>query len=74
MTYHIDARHMLCPLPVLRAQKILKTMSPGDHLEIIGTDPTSIKEFELFQRQQSDFKIAEKNILEKNWQLILIKL
>lgn len=74
MTYYIDARHMLCPLPVLRAQKILKTMSPGDRLEIIGTDPTSIKEFELFQKQQSDFKIAEKNILEKNWQLILIKL
>ena len=72
--YKIDARHMRCPLPVLRAQKILKTMRRNEKLEITGTDPASIKEFEIFQSAQKDFEIHEKIISDDSWQLILIKL
>lgn len=38
----IDARGMLCPLPVLRARKVLLTMSPGQTLLIWATDPMAV--------------------------------
>ncbi|MBB3952986.1 sulfurtransferase TusA family protein [Aureimonas jatrophae] len=35
----LDTSGLKCPLPVIRARKLIKTMSPGTHLKIICTDP-----------------------------------
>jgi tRNA 2-thiouridine synthesizing protein A len=43
-----DAKGMKCPLPVLRARRLLKEMSPGDEIEIEATDPGAPKDFEHF--------------------------
>ena len=37
----IDARGMLCPLPVLKARKALAGMQAGAVLRLIATDPAS---------------------------------
>lgn len=37
----IDARGLLCPLPVLRARKRLLAMIPGAVLRLRATDPAS---------------------------------
>ena len=37
--FQLDCRGLLCPLPVIRTQDRLKTLSAGDVLEIVGTDP-----------------------------------
>lgn len=36
---HLDARRLLCPLPVIRTQDRVKTLAPGDRLEVVCTDP-----------------------------------
>jgi tRNA 2-thiouridine synthesizing protein A len=46
----LDARGMHCPLPVLRAKKLLASMNVGDHLEVLATDSDSVKDFETFTR------------------------
>jgi len=38
-THTVDARRMLCPMPVIRAQNRIKTLAKGDILEVICTDP-----------------------------------
>lgn len=38
----IDARGLLCPLPVLRARKRLMAMAPGQVLRLLATDRASI--------------------------------
>ncbi len=38
-THHLDARHLLCPLPVIRVQDRVKNLAVGDRLEVICTDP-----------------------------------
>lgn len=43
-----DARGMICPVPVLRARKILLSMQPGEKLRVTATDPAAPKDFELF--------------------------
>ena len=37
----IDASGLRCPMPVLKAQKALRSLSPGDRLTLIATDPVS---------------------------------
>jgi len=44
----LDATGLTCPLPVLRARKMLKTLAAGDVLEIHATDPASAKDFPAF--------------------------
>ncbi|WP_373568007.1 sulfurtransferase TusA family protein [Limimaricola sp. G21655-S1] len=38
---HYDARGLICPLPVLKARKILAGMAQGEVLEIICDDPVA---------------------------------
>lgn len=35
----LDARRLLCPLPVIRTQDRIKTLQDGDILTVTGTDP-----------------------------------
>jgi tRNA 2-thiouridine synthesizing protein A len=37
--YELDARRLLCPLPVIRTQNRVQQLAPGDTLEVICTDP-----------------------------------
>lgn len=39
MNHKLDARRLLCPLPVIRLQNRIKELEIGDTLEVIGTDP-----------------------------------
>ena len=40
MSHHqLDARRLLCPMPVIRTQNLVKTLQPGDTLDIVCTDP-----------------------------------
>lgn len=37
----LDARDLLCPLPVLRARKALMTLPAGAILRVLATDPAA---------------------------------
>lgn len=44
----LDARGLICPLPVLKARKLLKSVAPGGALRVLVTDPGAPKDFEHF--------------------------
>ncbi len=46
----LDAKGLNCPLPILKAKKMLNTMEQNETLEILATDPGAIKDFEAFCR------------------------
>ena len=49
MTQHrLDARGLICPLPVLKARKKLLSLAPGDVLVVSVTDAQAPKDFALF--------------------------
>ncbi len=37
--YTLDARRLLCPMPVIRVQQKFADLAPGDILEVHCTDP-----------------------------------
>lgn len=47
----LDATGLLCPLPVLRAQKALRDMAAGELIDVLATDTASVNEFPAFCRQ-----------------------
>ena len=47
-TEQLDAKGLICPLPVLKARRALKPLAAGDMLEVEATDPGSVKDFAHF--------------------------
>jgi tRNA 2-thiouridine synthesizing protein A len=41
-TTKLDLTGLKCPLPALKTRKALKSVSPGDRLEVHCTDPLSV--------------------------------
>lgn len=48
----IDARDLLCPLPVLRLRKALEASAPGTTLRLIATDPAALIDVPHFCTEQ----------------------
>lgn len=46
----LDARRMLCPLPVIKAQNQIKLMSQGEELDVICTDPGALHDIPAWAR------------------------
>lgn len=47
-TRTLDTKGLNCPLPVLKARKAIKDLGPGDTLEVLSTDPSSVEDFDAF--------------------------
>jgi tRNA 2-thiouridine synthesizing protein A len=41
----VDASGLSCPMPILKATQAMKTVASGELVEIIATDPGSVKDF-----------------------------
>lgn len=45
MSMHtLDAKRLLCPMPVIRTQDKIKTLKAGDVLEVVCTDPGALND------------------------------
>jgi len=51
MDAQLDATGLNCPLPILRAKKTLASLESGKELEVLATDPGSVKDFDAFCNQ-----------------------
>jgi len=46
----VDASGLSCPLPILKATQGIKTVASGDLIEVIATDPGSVKDFDAWAK------------------------
>jgi tRNA 2-thiouridine synthesizing protein A len=47
----LDLRDLVCPLPVLRANRTLRGMPAGERLRVLATDAASVNDFKLYCRE-----------------------
>ena len=47
----LDARGLNCPLPILKTRKLINGLDSGQVLEVIASDPGSVKDIESFCNQ-----------------------
>ncbi|MGR3747296.1 sulfurtransferase TusA family protein [Paracoccus sp. R12_2] len=58
----IDARGLLCPLPVLRLRKALAGVAPGTRLRLIATDPMAAVDVPHFCREAGHVMIGVRDL------------
>lgn len=47
----LDARGLFCPMPILKASKMLESLHPGETLEVLADDPAAPSDFVAFSNQ-----------------------
>ncbi len=55
----LDARGLICPLPVLKARKRLKDLEPGAVLRLLTDDPAAVVDVPHFCAEAGHALIAE---------------
>jgi len=48
--YELDARRMLCPMPVIKTQNFVATLKPGDTVEVFCTDHGALNDVPAWSR------------------------
>jgi len=48
--YELEARRMLCPMPVIRTQDKVAELQPGDTLKVVSTDPGALNDIPAWCR------------------------
>ena len=46
----MDARGLSCPMPIVKTAQAIKPLASGDLLEVLATDPGSVKDFAAWSR------------------------
>lgn len=54
----LDVKGMSCPLPVLRANRSLRSMAPGERLRVLATDRAAIADFKAFCQETGHALVA----------------
>jgi tRNA 2-thiouridine synthesizing protein A len=44
----LDVKGLCCPLPVLRANKVLRGMATGEKLRVLATDRAAVADFRAY--------------------------
>jgi tRNA 2-thiouridine synthesizing protein A len=48
--HQLDARNVLCPLPVIRTQNAVQELQKGDRLTVFCTDPGALNDIPTWSR------------------------
>ena len=54
----LDVKGMTCPLPVLRANKVLRGMEPGERLRVLATDRAAVADMQAYCRESGHSLLA----------------
>jgi TusA-related sulfurtransferase len=46
----VDAKGLSCPMPIVKTAQAIKTMTSGQILEVLATDPGSTKDFAAWSK------------------------
>ena len=46
----VDARGLSCPMPIVKTAQAMKTVPSGRLIEVVATDPGSVKDFAAWAR------------------------
>ena len=50
ISQRVDARGLSCPMPIVKTAQAVKTVESGNLIEVLATDPGSVKDFAAWAR------------------------
>jgi tRNA 2-thiouridine synthesizing protein A len=61
ITQQVDARGLNCPMPIVKTAQAMKAVPSGSLLEVLATDPGSVKDFEAWSRTTGN-ELVERSV------------
>lgn len=55
----VDASGLSCPMPILKASQGIKTLASGELMELIATDPGSVKDFDAWAKSTGNALVEQ---------------
>ena len=69
----LDARGLLCPLPVAHARRLLRTLPDGALFEVLGDDPLFLLDMQAFCAQEGHTYLGDRDEPGGGWRVSLRK-
>ena len=67
---HVDARGLSCPMPIVKTAQAMKTVTQGDLLEVLATDPGAVADFAAWSRSTGN-ELVETSIQDGVYRFVL---
>ncbi len=55
----VDAKGLSCPMPIVKTAQAVKTVPAGELIEVLATDPGSVKDFAAWTRSTGNTIIEQ---------------
>jgi len=65
VTKKLDVRGLHCPQPILRTRACLKEMKTGKILQVIATDPGSVRDIKTFCDQTDNTLLSSSKVADE---------
>ncbi len=59
VTATVDARNLSCPMPIVKTAQQMKTIASGQLVEVLATDPGSLKDFTAWTRSTGNALVEQ---------------
>lgn len=69
--FELDLRGLSCPLPVMRMRKKLESMTSGQTLCIVSSEPGSVRDVNAYVKSSGDTLLDSKKTPEGNFEFLL---
>jgi tRNA 2-thiouridine synthesizing protein A len=66
----VDARGLSCPMPIVKTAQAMKAIPSGTLLEVLATDPGSLKDFAAWSRTTGN-ELVEQSVDEGVYRFVL---
>ena len=55
----VDARNLSCPMPIVKTAQQMKSVTSGQLVEVLATDPGSLKDFSAWTRSTGNALVEQ---------------
>jgi tRNA 2-thiouridine synthesizing protein A len=69
----LDARGLLCPLPVLKARKRLKALASGSILRVVADDPAALVDIPHFCSEAGHSLVGQRDLGHPAYEYLIRK-
>ena len=69
--HELDLRGLNCPVPVMRMRKKLESMTSGQTLRVLASDPGSVPDFKAYVKSTGDTLLESKKTPEGDFEFLL---
>jgi tRNA 2-thiouridine synthesizing protein A len=68
----VDARGLSCPMPIVKAAQAARTLTTGKVIEVLATDPGSVRDFEAWCRSTGN-TLVEQSVDGSVYRFVIVR-